>query len=257
MSTNVTSIKRQDQVGDDPPRADGKQADPLRAELDMAIKMAWKYTTAVSAARSALERGRDLVSEAEAAVEAATAAVGEARASDAKAAARAVKTRGDVVGGGATKQKRRDLEDASDAAEVAREALKTLEADLTDAESKVIWRQNAVIAARAACLAPVVEEIVERIGSARLALAAGRAQLSELLAGVERGAPTFDDVLARMKAGEAIRAPLEALKSRIDQVTLVNVTPEEAAAKEKAVVAMRAFVDRLATDATADPPTIE
>jgi hypothetical protein len=243
--SNVTAIV---------PRADDKQ-DPLRAALDSAIKMAWKATCAVTAAAESLERGRSLVAGADAAVEAATTAVGEARELDAKNAAKAVRMRGDVGGASAARKARRELEEAEEDAEVARSALAKLEGDLADAEDQARWRANAVCVARNNLLLPLAEQLLARAHLARRTVFVAQSLLSEMLSTRDDAAPKFPDVLSSIRAREQREAPLAGIRSEAHDFSTADTEDEQAAAEE-AVSEMRAFIDALLQESTAEAPAL-
>jgi hypothetical protein len=163
--------------------------------------------------------------------------------------------RSDVAALGGTKQARRDLEDATDALEIAREACARLEADLADAQVEVLHRQNAVLAARNACLAPVIVAVIERAKAARLALAAYRALLSALLTGHERG-PEFPDEMSGVRARDDRLAPLAGLMADADRIMLVGRTTEEESAAASAAAAMKQAVLKLTADASVEIPPL-
>jgi hypothetical protein len=246
MSSTVTSIaKRQEHVSAE------------RAALAAAITAGAETRRLLVRAEKALQSGRGVLSALEEKLDGEKHHVEKAKESDSRRTAAAVRNKSSASpDASATRAARLRVQACEDEIEVAQGAIERLEQDLAQAEAAVQQAVVDTIAARAACLAPVAEQIVARIRQARLEIASGRAQLSELLAGIERGAPKLENTIAALTASASIRAPFEAeaLKSGIHEVTILNVTSAEAAAKEEAIAAIRAFIDQLATDAAAELP---
>ncbi|MGP0085789.1 MAG: hypothetical protein ACLP0B_19510 [Steroidobacteraceae bacterium] len=227
-----------------------READPSRAELDAAIKGAWKSACAVTAATDALSRGRDHLADCEVAKVAAEEAIGVAREIDARAAVKQLRANSRVNDITAIQRARGELTDAQDAITVAEVAVEQLRADLASAEHEHLWRQNAIISARNRILVPFVERLLNRGRAARRELAICEVLLPALLQH-DAGAPQFPGgSLDSIRAKDMREEPLKALYAEVERFFHGHGRDDDQAAARSAVAALSAAIARLTTDPT-------
>ena len=248
---NVTQMKRQEQTGEE-------HRDPLRAALSIAIDAEVAARSAVGTAQENLKRGHAFVATAKTELDRAEALCMKAREGDARRSAAAVRNRaGASPDASSTRSARAAAQSRLDDYEVAKGTIALLEQAVVESETALSWAVVDCLAARNAVLAPIARELIRLARDGRRIAAAAKTFLSEIFA--ERaGVPRFgDDTLDNIKAGEAVRAPLAELRSEAQQLFLSGSIAEERAAASAAEGEMMNYIARLATDATAEPPTIE
>ena len=249
--SNVTSIAKSRDTEADPLQAE-------RAKLDISIKMAWKYTCAVTNARNALDRGVELLSDAEKRVEASRAAIDAAREADGKAAAKALRQGEAVAGGAGLKAAKRTLADAEADAETASAAIAELESGLADAIAERASRANTVLCVRNELLRPFAEKILEQAARLHRDFKICEALASEILNHEDRDAPSFDgDEIAAMKAQAARTEPFSDLRKQASAFFLNRtLSADTSAAVTEAVAGLRAAVAALAKDPSTPLPPL-
>ncbi len=240
MSATISTIKQTPEP----------QADPVRAELDGAIKAAWKSACGVTAAEECMVRGRDHLAVCESAAVEAKEAIATAREVDAKAAAKAIRQHIKVSDISATQRTRREIEDAEDALAVAQVAVEQLAASLADAVRAHAWSQNALLTARNRVLVAIAQQVLDRGRSARRELAVATALLPVLLQR-DDGAPQFRADLDAIRAREARAEPLKTLYGEVERFFHGHGRDDDASEARSAVAAMSAAIARLTTDANA------
>jgi hypothetical protein len=247
---NVTSIvKRQEHVGDD----------PLRAALAAAIEAEAEARSAVDTADENLKRGHAVVAAAEAQLESARKLVENARARDVRAMSATIrnKSAGASPDATMTRQARAAVQEKEDNLDVAQGSIARLEQDVSESETALLWAIVERTAAANAALVPTCRELLDRARDARRVLAVSKASLAELLNERTKDVPAFgDDMLGRINAREQVTAPLSALRSEAGHLYLAVTTDAERAAADAAAAEMTAYIARLATDSTSEPPAI-
>jgi hypothetical protein len=236
---------------------EAEQTDPLRVALAAAIEAEAEARSAVDTANENLRRGRAFVETAQAAVERAKALVEKAKEGDARRTAAAVRNRaGASPDASSTRSARAAAQSRLDDYEVAKGTIALLEQAVVESETALSWAVVDCLAARNAVLAPIARELIRLARDGRRTAAAAKTFLAEIFA--ERaGVPRFgDNTLDNIKAGEAVRAPLAELRSEAQQLFLSGSIAEERAAASAAEGEMMNCIARLATDATAEPPTL-
>jgi hypothetical protein len=235
-----------------------QHADPLRTELGAAILAEAEAHRAVDSARENLERGKGALAAVQAELERARTLVDRAKERDGRAAAASIRKTASAPSDASktVRGARLRVQELEDDVEIAEAAIGRLQDDVAQAEAAL--RQAVVdrLSAANAALAPICRALLDRTRAARRDSAVGKALLLLLLNDPAREAPEFrNDALGGMRAREQITAPLSGLRAEAESATM-NSTAEERAAVEAAAAEMRAFVDRLATDASAEPPAI-
>jgi hypothetical protein len=165
---SVASLARKDERPDE------------RAELRRAIAAAQKARAAVDKHHDAVERAEGVVAEAVGTLAAASAAVNTARQDHAQHIATAITGGSSPTSTGLIRAARAHERDAEDDHVAAKEALRSLQADLADLESDAAVAGRAVDAALATMMLPVAHRLLEEVRTHHVRWLAAQAAVTAL-----------------------------------------------------------------------------
>jgi DNA repair exonuclease SbcCD ATPase subunit len=220
--------------------------DDPRWALREAICAAAEAQRRVEEHREAIRRAHAMVSDTEQKLATASDALEAARSGHAEVLVRAATTGHVAKPNGALRTARLALVDVEDEVSAAKAALERLKADGEEIEASISKSEDAVFVAIAAAVAPVAEQVLERILRARGELLALQAVFDALTESQEEPVLLSSGQFARRV--DPRLAPLNALRTRLS-----SLGPEEGRAQD-IVAAFQKWRAALAHDPDAMPP---